>query len=170
VSTRAQLGFYESKDAKLEDWKALVYVHSDGNPEVISSSIVPFLQAWKRGLGDSEYLSARLLQYLCNQFDEMMKDAPAYKGILGFGISKGFRTDIAYYYRIDPNGVRVYAVNFDDDGKPDFKLVQTVEPLYGVEFDAARAAEPPLIAEGVQSIWKNRQTNATWVWSSCQTP
>ena len=56
----------------------------------------------------------------------MMADAPAYKGILGFGISKGFRTDIQYYYRIDPNGVRVYAANFDDDGKPDFKLIKTV--------------------------------------------
>jgi hypothetical protein len=100
VSTRAHIGLYESKDAKLEDWQALLYCHSDGNPEVILPEIVPFLQAWRRGLADSEYLSARLLQHLCNQFDVMMKDAPRYKGILGYGISKGFRTDIAYFYRI----------------------------------------------------------------------
>ncbi len=88
---------------------------------------MPFIQAWRRGLADSEYLSARLLQHLCNQFDEMMKDAPAYRGILGYGISNEFRTDIAYFYRIDPNGVRVYAANFTESGEPDFKLIKTVD-------------------------------------------
>jgi hypothetical protein len=127
VSTRAQIGLYESKDAKLDGWKALLYIHSDGNPEVILPSVVPFLQAWRRGLYDSEYAASRLLQHLTNTYDTMMKDAPRYKGILGYGISKGFRTDIAYFYRIDPNGVRVYAANFTESGEPDFKLIKTVD-------------------------------------------
>ncbi len=110
----------------IEDWKALLYIHSDGNPEVILPSIVPFLQAWRRGLDDSEYAAARLLQHLTNTYDTMMKDAPRYKGILGYGISKGFHSDIAYYYRIDPSGVRVYAANFTESGEPDFKLIKTV--------------------------------------------
>ncbi|MGD0953471.1 MAG: hypothetical protein ABR985_13950, partial [Methanotrichaceae archaeon] len=119
MSTRAHLGFYESKEDGIEDWKALLlYRHSDGNPEVILPEIVPFLQEWaaNRRLDDSEYAAARLLQHLTNAYDVMMKDAPRYKGILGYGISKGFRTDIAYFYRIDPNGVRVYAANFTESG------------------------------------------------------
>lgn len=129
MSTRAQLGFYESKEDGIEDWKALLlYRHCYGNPEVILPEIVPFLQEWsaKRGLDDSEYAAARLLQHLTNAYDTMMKGAPRYKGILGFGISKGFRTDIAYFYRIDPNGVRVYEANFDESGEPDFHLIKTV--------------------------------------------
>ena len=129
MSTRAQLGFYSSKEDGIEDWKALLlYRHSDGNPDVILPEIVPFLQEWaaNRGLDDSEYAAARLLQHLTNTYDTMMADAPRYKGILGFGISKGFRTDIAYFYRIDPGGVRVYEANFDDDGSPDFKLIKTI--------------------------------------------
>ena len=127
MSTRSQLGFYSSKEDGIEDWKALLYIHSDANPEYILPQIVPFLQAWRRGLADSEYLSARLLQHLCNGYDTMMADAPRYKGIMGYGISKGFRTDIAYFYRIDPNGVRVYAANFTESGEPDFKLIKTVD-------------------------------------------
>jgi hypothetical protein len=126
LSTRAQIGLYESKGDGIEDWKALIYVHSDGSPEYILPQIVPFLKSWRRGLDDSEYAAARLLQHLTNAFDVMMKDAPRYKGILGYGISKGFRTDIAYFYRIDPNGVRVYAANFTESSEPDFKLIKTV--------------------------------------------
>ena len=65
MSTRSQLGFYSSKEDGIEDWKALIYVHSDGNPEYILPQIVPFLQAWRRGLDDSEYAAARLLQRRC---------------------------------------------------------------------------------------------------------
>ena len=99
MSTRSQLGFYGSKDAKINDWKALLYVHSDGNPEVILPEILPFLQEWaaKRGLDDSEYAAARLLQHLANGYDVMMADAPRYKGILGYGISNALHGDIAYF-------------------------------------------------------------------------
>jgi len=124
LSTRAQLGFYESKDVKLEDWQTLLYRHSGCCPESVLPDIIPFLTTWRR-LGDSEYLSARLLQHLTNSYDEMKADAKEYKGILGYGISQESHRDILYYYRIDLSGIRVCAANFDDNNEPDFKLIKT---------------------------------------------
>jgi hypothetical protein len=90
-----------------------------GNPSVF--------EAWRRGLGDSEYLAARLLQHMTNDYDTMMADAKEYKGILGYGISNRLHRDISYFYRVFPNSVEVFEANFDDSGEPDFKLIKTVD-------------------------------------------
>jgi hypothetical protein len=42
MSTRCQIGLYESKDAKLDDWKPSSMSIANGNREVILLSIVPF--------------------------------------------------------------------------------------------------------------------------------
>lgn len=125
MSTRSQIGFYESKPKDLNNFNALIYRHSDGYPEGVLPNIIPFLKWWKsgRGLTDTEYVSARLLQWLCNEYDrhgaEFDKEAGRtvttneYTGTLGHGICKNFHGDIEYFYAIYPYSVDVYDTPFD---------------------------------------------------------
>jgi len=138
MSTRCQIGIYDSKEKKLKDFKVLLYRHSDGYPEGVLPDIEPFLKWWKdqRGLDDSEYVGARLLQFMCNQNDghgngleKIMGKNTDYTGIYGYGICKGFHSDIEYFYRIYPNKLEVYEVpfmmeNFDITKS---KLIKTIE-------------------------------------------
>ena len=143
MSTRCQIGFYESKDSKIEDPKALIYRHSDGYPGDLPKEeygvlqdIVPFLRWFKkaRGINDTEYVAARLLQWLCNQYDGFVQmTAPrsfeedkAFTGLLGHGICKEFHIDIEYYYRIYPDAVEVYDVKWDSKPKT-WKKIQTIK-------------------------------------------
>lgn len=123
MSTRSQIGFYESENTNLTKPDVLLYRHWDGYPEGVLPDILPFL-AWfdkARGLDDIEYAGARLLQYLCNQADkstlESAKKYPniigkeiskGFTGTLGHGICKGFHVDIEYYYAIYQDRVEVY--------------------------------------------------------------
>ena len=128
MSTRCQIGFYETEPKTLKDlsnFESLIYRHSDGYPGTedgkeygVLADIVPFLQFFEnnRGIDDIEYCSARLLQYLCNLYDKHGYDSPFIKendtkpltGILGHGICKDFHGDIEYYYAVFPSGVAVY--------------------------------------------------------------
>lgn len=133
MSTRCQIAFYEDEKQKdLSKFDALIYRHSDGYPGSIDkdkkkewgvlADIIPFLIWFKaqRGLSDTEYTSARLLQYLCNEYDKGMEDVElkiqegkakakmVYTGVLGHGICKDFHGDIEYLYAIYPDRVEVY--------------------------------------------------------------
>jgi hypothetical protein len=139
MSTRCQIGFYESKEKSLEDFEALIYRHSDGYPDTehgVVKAIAPFLKWWKsqRGIDDLEYLSARLLQWLCNNYDgkgygHFKEGDNEYTGIYGHGICKDFHGDIEYFYKIYPNAIEVYKVGniWDKFDEKEFKLIKTVK-------------------------------------------
>ncbi len=133
MSTRCQIGVYTSDKARLEHFESLMYRHSDGYPEAVLPDVMPFLSWWAqgRGIDDTEYVAARLLQYLCNMYDkqgletserlskgslgsarltEEMKETKKWTGTLGHGICKVFHWDIEYFYAICPAGLQVYEV------------------------------------------------------------
>jgi len=149
MSTRCQIGFYKTKYEPITEWSALIYRHSDGYPDGVLPDIQPFLEKWAkgRGLADVEYISARLLQYLCNEYDCDMrvheeknkkeweaqgKEYPEhcrFSGKLGHGICKDFHGDIEYFYRIHPDVIEVYEVGdiWDKFDSNEFKIIQTIE-------------------------------------------
>lgn len=130
MSTRSQIGIYQNNKKPLTEFEALLYRHSDGYPSGVLPDIMPFLSWWSknRGIDDTEYVSARLLQYLCNKHDEQSKElakkypmvseeySDEFTGTLGYGICKQFHWDIEYFYAISPEGVRVYDTPFEWDG------------------------------------------------------
>jgi len=135
MSTRCQIGIYESKEKKLKDFEVLLYKHGDGYPEGVLPDIIPFLKWWKdqRGIDDSEYAGARLLQWLCNVHDgcfiteNVMRKNTDYTGIYGCGICKDFHGDIEYFYKVYPNKVEIYEVPFMEEFDiSKFKLIKTV--------------------------------------------
>lgn len=142
MSTRSQIGFYRKEPTQktLKEWEALIYRHSDGYPDGVLPDIIPFLKWWKskRGIDDLEYCAARLLQWLCNEYDNRSKviekqigktalsNDGDYTGIYGHGICKGFHGDIEYYYAVYPNKIQIYSVGFDAEPES-FKLLATVD-------------------------------------------
>jgi hypothetical protein len=152
MSTRCQIGVYKDEKPKLGEFEALLYRHSDGYPSGVLPDVMPFLAWWAKGRGidDTEYVSARLLQYLCNAYDKQglainasLKKSPLssarldeedeetkkWTGTLGHGICKHFHWDIEYFYAICPNGVHVYetgAIDKDSDVTDKSKLLGIV--------------------------------------------
>ena len=148
MSTRCQIGFYEEEEKDLTKWEALIYRHSDGYPgtangkEVgVLGDIVPFLKWWAkdRGIGDLEYCSARLLQYLCNKYDKLMDtieaqrntdvvvtEKPKFTGTLGHGICTGFHGDIEYFYAIRASKVEVYEASCGENCAA-WKLIKSIK-------------------------------------------
>jgi len=150
MSTRCQIGFYNKKSDKLKNFQALIYKHSDGYPGTedgkeygVLTDIIPFLKWWSkgRGLEDTEYAPARLLQYLANksdknslEFAKEIKSASSdineeFTGIYGYGICKNFHGDIEFFYKIYPNELEVYDVSdqWDKFNKSGFKLLKTIK-------------------------------------------
>jgi len=145
MSTRCQIGFYQNKESKLQDFEALLYRHSDGYPGTangkqpgVLADIIPFLRWWKtqRGIKDLEYCAARLLQWLCDQSDVLpirvektLGENTDFTGIYGHGICRCFHQDIEYFYKIYPDAVEIYAVedNWDEFNPDGFKLIKTVK-------------------------------------------
>ncbi len=117
MSTRCQIGIYNNKEVNNHDFVALLYRHTDGYPDGILPDIKPFLKEFdiERGCEDTEYLAARLLQYLCNKHDLHKKD------FIGLGICNDFHEDIEYFYKISPHLIEVYKTTPED-----FTLIQTV--------------------------------------------
>ena len=136
MSTRCQIGFYERNEKDLNKWEALIYRHCDGYPKEIIPDIEPFLRWFKteRGnISEIEYVSCRLLQYLCNKSDQAEKELlqeighepkTGLTGTTGFCICKEFHGDIAYYYAIYPKEIVVYEVSDDDCNK--WNKLQTI--------------------------------------------
>ncbi len=148
MSTRCQIGFYDKKPnaSELSEFKTLLYKHSDGYPEGVMPLLTPFLKDWKvkRGLSDIEYVSARTLQYLCNDHDkhseEMSKEYKhlskewnkEFGGSLGLGICRDLHWDIEYFYAIYPNGLDCYEVHYTgkgEDYKPELSKSELVESV-----------------------------------------
>ena len=138
MSTRCQIGFYQDKDKPIKEWDALIYRHSDGYPDGVLPDIEPFLKKWAkgRGLADTEYASARLLQYLCNEYDgdmiryeRNMPEDKRFTGNLGHGICKDFHGDIEYFYRVHPDEIEVYEVGdiWDKFDSTEFKIIKTIQ-------------------------------------------
>jgi hypothetical protein len=125
VSTRCQIGIYNSNKSYLSCPDILIYRHSKGYPDGDSgvvADLMPFLRAFKknRGLSDWSYLGAWLLYHLIGQYDNFI-GVPQDCKCLGYGIefpgTKGLHGDIEYFYFIAPDVLRVYKV----DGEADWK-------------------------------------------------
>uniref|UniRef100_A0A6M3LLJ1 Uncharacterized protein n=1 Tax=viral metagenome TaxID=1070528 RepID=A0A6M3LLJ1_9ZZZZ len=106
MSTRCQIGFYETGETNLEKWEALLYRHSDGYPKSehgVVATIKPILDDFQanRGLDDLEYASAWLVAKLKTDY-------------LNIGISKDFHGDIEFFYAVYPDKMVVYVVSGDD--------------------------------------------------------
>ena len=138
MSTRSQIGFYKNKETPIDKFEALLYRHSDGYPAGVLPDILPFLSWWRkaRGIGDLEYCSARLLQYLCNEYDKHSREIGEkieFTGTLGHGVCKILHGDIEYFYKIYPNKVEVYDVPFQSEEESEkdwfgnWKLIHTID-------------------------------------------
>jgi hypothetical protein len=108
MSTRCQIGFYESTEQTLAKPSALIYRHSDGYPDTeygVVAQLLPWAKAFekKRGLSDAEYAAARGLIALVQAADTLY-------ACIGYGIcgDHELHGDIQYYYRVDPSGISVY--------------------------------------------------------------
>ncbi len=115
MSTRCNIAFYESSSQPLADHTALIYRHSDGYPgsdSGVLASLVPFLKTYER-LGDAEYVAARALQKMTNDYDaeaarrggcarpggtRTAGTPGCSQGVLGYGISDTISSDIDYLY------------------------------------------------------------------------
>jgi len=125
MSTRSQIGFYGGTEKDLNNWQALIYRHSDGYPDGVLPDIMPFLKWWKKDTGrhdDTEYTSARLLQYMTNLHDGRYQkhwekaEEKGLTGVYGHGICKDFHGDIEYFYAVYPDRVDVYETDFNFEG------------------------------------------------------
>ena len=156
MSTRCHIAVYEGEDhtrwwsnlaamppgllRPSGNWVALIYQHSDGYPQGVLPSIVPFVRHFLAIRGfDSEYLAARLLQHLANEYDRGMDEfwakSPEGRGpnrereVLGFGISKSLHGDIRWFYAITPSALWVYEREYVEGDYEilKFKLHQKLE-------------------------------------------
>jgi hypothetical protein len=132
MSTRCQIGIYEEKDSELKDNEVLLYKHYDGYMEgtlpLLKEFVNDFLKS--RGFWDTEYLGARLIQFLCNNADEAHKSMEFTSSsfdFTGYGICKHLHGDIEYYYALYPDRIEVYEVDFDFKDYKDFKKIKTVK-------------------------------------------
>ena len=118
MSTRCQIGIYKNEALQLKNWDVLLYKHSDGYVEGTLSLLCDFVYYFnkKRGLTDTEYAGARLIQFLTNQ--------NIFNNILGYGISKDFHGDIEYFYKISPTKIEVFKTHFKPNYK-EWELIQT---------------------------------------------
>lgn len=138
MSTRCQIGIYRSKDTSIDQPEVLLYRHCDGYPKGVLPDMKEFLNWWHkgRGISDTEYTGARLIQFMCNQADKQSEEFKAsmslnnqsekgLTGEIGYGICKEFHGDIEFFYKIYPNAIEVYRTPYD--AKPiDFELIETV--------------------------------------------
>jgi len=149
MSTRCQIGFYQTDNTNLLKPDALLYRHSDGYPGTVSGSkygvlsdLVPFLRLFhkRRGLDDTEYAAAWTLHHLVDchvrhikAFRERTVSAKEYypedgKSCIGFGVCQEFHGDIEYYYAVQAPTLRIFEVNWPaEDEQPreyHFKLLR----------------------------------------------
>lgn len=133
MSTRAHIGFFEQEPTEEQRTKpeVLIYKHSDGYPEGTLPQLVDFCRTFNehRGLRDTEYATARCVQFMTNFDDgemtkfqqEQGKDWGKEWSFLGYGVGTGFHGDVEYYYLVTPEEIKVYEVGND------LRLVQTIE-------------------------------------------
>jgi hypothetical protein len=122
MSTRCQIGFYETAEQPLHRPSALIYVHDGGAPDTphgVLEALLPWAEYFhtERGLENAEYAGAQALAAIIRYdeacitlspragYDRQRDDTAGY-GICGDCALHG---DIEYYYRVDPSSVTVYA-------------------------------------------------------------
>ena len=138
MSTRCQIGFYETASQPQGQPSALIYRHNDGYPageHGVMEVLVPWARAFEkvRGLSDAEYASARALFAL-------MSATTGLEETTGYGISEDFHGDLSFYYRVDPNAISVYRCG--PDGKKLFS-VPIHEPSMKAQLRDARGRFAP---------------------------
>lgn len=121
MSTRCHVAVYENEDkAKKEQHHVLLYKHSDGYPEGTVPQLKDICEKFKerRGMDDTEYLSAWVLWALVNDSVEHAKEWHKEAnigqsdgiGCLGYGICNVTHTDIEYFYKIYPSVIEIFEV------------------------------------------------------------
>jgi hypothetical protein len=158
MSTRAQIGFYDSNDLSVRP-DALVYQHSDGHPTgsggMVSKLIdicVPLIK--QRGTYDSTYLAAQTLYRLIDQYDRGVSG-------LGFGIDLGLHGDTRFYYAVTSDGVYVFdARTLDDD---DLDNLSETSPMFftaWVDDEKRRTVEKDIaeLEARLKNLYLNRES------------
>lgn len=116
MSTRCNIGFYESKPTTQEIKKngVHIYRHSDGYPEGVLPDLTPFAKEFDdyRGLDDTQYATARCIQELTN-----LHDSAGYDDKTGYGVMTQIAGDTEFYYAVYPGGIDVYEQNGWDNIK-----------------------------------------------------
>lgn len=138
MSTRSQMGIYEKEDDKIQSAEVFLYRHSDGYPESVLPEIRPFLNEFNkvRGISDTGYCIARLMQYLGNLQNKYQNKLYAQMRhtnsrmekeslFLGYGIFAELHLDIEYFYHISPTAIKVYVVTSEDPSE--WTLKKTVK-------------------------------------------
>lgn len=128
MSTRCNIGVYESEKQLLNSPDVILYKHSDGYPEGTLPLLKKFMKnpSNDRNRNDYEYQSAWLLHSLMNGFIEDGINYGYEIMHIGYGICKEIHGDIEYYYAIYPNRIEVYKVEGFDKIYEDFKLLEKV--------------------------------------------
>jgi len=142
MSTRAQIGIYESREQNISKPSVLIYKHSGGYPEGLLPIITPFLARFdkERGISDTEYCGAWLVHELITKHIQGLKEwrveiktvfpsnQPDDDGydFLGHGICQGFHGDIEYFYRVSPGVIEVYETPDGEDPKG-YKKIKTIK-------------------------------------------
>lgn len=145
MSTRCQIGFYPTKKDAQKDknnWVALLYRHSDGYPTETLADLIDFCRFFqqKRGMHDLEYCAARALIFLMYSQNCLLEYSSRSSisfsgsetidhyshwdsrseflremGILGYGISHTFHSDLEYFYAVTGDG---HILAFSGYGSP----------------------------------------------------
>lgn len=104
---------------QIEGNKALLYIHSDGYPDGILPTLLPFVEKFVKGRGDDpEYMLARMTQEFTNDSDQcaeefrkkmaekpgLLSNMPKERSLIGFGIDCDIHGDIEYLYLVKKGG------------------------------------------------------------------
>jgi hypothetical protein len=115
MSTRCHIGFFSKNMKSPKNPEALIYKHSDGYPEGVLPTLIPFCVDFnnRRGLDDTEYAAAHCVALFINETNEGRKqyDPEGKYSYLGYGISKRMHGDIEYFYAVSPGRIKVYSVD-----------------------------------------------------------
>lgn len=126
MSTRCQIGFYESNDSAIKSkGQVFVYKHSDGHPDNTLPLLARFAQNFEnvRGLDDTCYAPARCLQFLTNESDGYLIKHNLKNQFIGYGVDTVIHMDIEYFYHVSPSEIRVYEVQ--GNSPESWKVIKT---------------------------------------------
>jgi len=111
MSTRCQIGFYDTAEAPMDQHVGLIYKHSDGYPSGVLPELAPLLADFMKHRGfDAEYMAAQSLFMLVQNHKAALAQYSHEHDYTGFGVCRIFHGDLRYFYRVDPSGVKVYSV------------------------------------------------------------
>jgi hypothetical protein len=134
MSTRCQIGIYETADKKTNEYDVLLYKHTDGYPEGVIPILEPIVKrfAKDRGISDTEYAAAWILyefmeehvKYNIEASKEYKHKPSDGKDFLSHGIcgNKQLHGDIEYFYAVYPDRIEAHKVI----DIPNMELVQTI--------------------------------------------